>query len=152
MFRGTIVGNVVREPRMASTKTGIAVCNIDVATYSKRKDANGEKRTIYVKVTAWRALAETCAKYLHKGRKVIFYGTIEGEAYMGNDNQAHYNLLLDADDMEMIGSQHDAEPVAEENLAGGNQYRPEPKAPTEGFVAVDMSEDELPFDFVSERR
>lgn len=146
MLRGVLIGNVVREPRMASTKTGAAVCNLDVATDSYRREADGKRRSIYVKVAAWGNLAETCARHLTKGRKVAVHGEIDAETYMGSDGQPHYNLTMNAKDVEFIGAKTDIENLdGNTEPAGGNQYKPEPKADVEGFVAVDMNEDELPF-------
>lgn len=146
MFKATLLGNVVRDPNLASTRSGVTVCNIDVACSMKRKDANGEHRSIFVKVTAWRGLAELCARYLKKGRKVQFIGDVDAEAYMGNDGQPKVSLLMTADDVEFIGGKMDVYDQEEsQEPAGGNQYRAEPKAEQDGFIAVDMGEDDLPF-------
>ena len=142
MLKATLIGNVVRDPRMASTKMGVAVCSIDIATEKRQKNEDGSKATMFVTVTAWRSLAEICGKYLKRGRKVAFYGVIdEPHVYTGNDGAPKCQLCMTADDVEFIGSKSDA--IVDENV-GNNQYRQEPKTEQDGFIAVDLGS-ELPF-------
>lgn len=51
------------------------VANFTVAV-DGRKDKNGNKRTDFFDCTAWNGMANTLAKYCHKGDKVLIRGEI----------------------------------------------------------------------------
>ena len=70
----TIIGNLVRDPELRSTKEGLPVCTFTVAV--NRRMGKDAEQADFFRVTAWRALGETAAKYLSKGRKVAVVGTV----------------------------------------------------------------------------
>lgn len=68
-----IIGNLVRDPETGTTESGVNWCTFTVAARKKRPK-EGEPDAEFVRVTAWRGLGDTCAKYLAKGRKVRVIG------------------------------------------------------------------------------
>ena len=81
----TIIGNLGREPELRYTQAGVPVVSFSVALSESWTDKNtGEKRekSKWVRVTAWKRLAEVCNEYLHKGSSVFCEGTVEVSAYM----------------------------------------------------------------------
>ena len=74
----TATGHLGQDVDLRYMPNGDAVANFSMAV-SKRFTANGEKRekTVWVRVSIWRTLAENCAKYLHKGSKVLVRGELE---------------------------------------------------------------------------
>ena len=68
-----IIGNLVRDPETGTTDGGINWCRFTVAARKKRAK-EGQPDAEFVRVTAWRGLGDTCAKYLRKGRKVCVIG------------------------------------------------------------------------------
>ena len=62
-----IIGNLTGTPELRVTKSGVSVCQFTVAVNGRRKDDGAT----FFRVTAWRALGETCHKYLDKGRKAF---------------------------------------------------------------------------------
>lgn len=84
----TIIGNLGRDPELRYTQSGVAVVSFSVAISENWTDkSTGERmeKTKWVRVTAWKALAETCNKFLHKGSSVQCVGTVESSAYMKDD-------------------------------------------------------------------
>jgi single-strand DNA-binding protein len=66
----TIIGNLVDDPELRFTNTGIAVANLRVAV-TQRIQQDGEWRdgdTSFLKVNVWRGQAEHLADSLSKGR------------------------------------------------------------------------------------
>ena len=84
MNQYTIIGNLVRDPETGTTQGGVNWCRFTVAVRRKHP-REGEKDAEYVKVTAWRGLGDTCAKYLEKGRKVCVVGVPKASAWSGKD-------------------------------------------------------------------
>ena len=68
-----IIGNCGGDPNMRYTVDGKPVTSFSVAV-SDRKD-----ETMWVRVSAWNKLAETCNQYLHKGSKVLVEGRLKAE-------------------------------------------------------------------------
>jgi len=150
MNKLTIIGNLTRDPQLRTTSTGINVCDFTVAVNRKlsaQQKANGQQAEAdFFRVTVWRELGETCAKYLAKGRKVAVVGPVSVSQYTGNDGVTRSNLEVTADEVEFL-TPRDAQSAP----AGGAQAAPAPAAaPTQtapaqpaGFTAVET--DELPF-------
>ncbi len=75
----TIVGNVVDTPKLRKTKTGDhVVANFRIAStprrFDRERNAWVDATTLFVAVTAWRALGENVAQSLFKGQPVIVTG------------------------------------------------------------------------------
>ena len=70
-----IIGNLTRDPELRTTPSGKNVCSFDVAV-GRRKKVEGQPEADYFRVNAWNGLADICAKYLAKGRKVAVTGSI----------------------------------------------------------------------------
>lgn len=102
----TIVGNVGREPQLRYTQSGVPVADFSVAVNKRYTTASGEQReeTLWVRVTAWRRLAEQVAQYLTKGRQVLVVGEVSVSAYLNNNNEPAATLELTANTVRFLGS------------------------------------------------
>jgi single stranded DNA-binding protein len=60
---------------------------LDFNVAENKTNGDGSKKTIWTKVTLWRAYAEKMAQYLKKGRYVQVEGEGEVETYVTNGNQ-----------------------------------------------------------------
>lgn len=85
----TIVGNVVDAPKLRRTKNGYSVANFRVASTPRRFDREKaiwvDGDTLFVSVTAWRAMGENIAGSLHKGQPVIVSGRYYQREYKQDD-------------------------------------------------------------------
>ena len=122
-----IIGNLTGAPELRVTQSGVSVCQFNVAVNGRRKDDG----TTFFRATAWRALGETCHKYLDKGRKVMVCGAVSASAYTGRDGKPRASLEVTADDVEFLSS-----------ASGDSQQQSAPEA--NGFTPIDDG-DELPF-------
>ena len=127
-----IIGNLTGAPELRVTQSGVSVCQFTVAVNGKRKDDGAT----FFRVTAWRALGETCHKYLDKGRKVMVCGAVSASAYTGRDGKPLASLEVTAEDVEFLSAMgHDAQAA---------QAEPAQHQGTEGgFTAVET--EDLPF-------
>jgi single-strand DNA-binding protein len=79
----TIVGNLVDDPELRFTNTGIAVANLRVAV-TQRIQQDGEWRdgeTSFFKVNVWRGQAEHLADSLAKGDRVMVTGRLRQRSW-----------------------------------------------------------------------
>lgn len=146
-----LIGNLVRDPEVRATQSGISVCNFTVAVNRRFKKENGEQETDFLNVIAWRQLAELCGKYLAKGRKVAVTGSIQTRTYEAKDGSKRTAWDIVADEVEFLTPQNQqsstqSAPGAYTTAASkdsGTAYAPQPHNDFGGYTQVD--DEELPF-------
>ena len=93
--KAIIVGRLGADPELRFTPSGRAVANFNLATSSVWKDkSSGERKedTQWHKIVVWGPQAETCGKYLQKGREVFVEGEIRTRNYDDNYKSAARSL------------------------------------------------------------
>src|SRR6266536_2301947 len=75
----TMAGNLVADPELRYTPTGAAVVSLRIASTERFKGKGGwqDGDTLFMIVTAWRALAENVAESASKGTRVIVTGRLK---------------------------------------------------------------------------
>ena len=145
-----LIGNLTRDPELRTTPNGISVCDFTIAVNDRRgrnqqQNVGGQQDTAqFFRITVWRQLGETCAKYLAKGRKVYVSGPLTARTYQANDGTTRVSLEVQADDVEFLSSRADAEAMG--GMPSYDAPAPAAASPTaqnSGFTAVET--DELPF-------
>lgn len=96
------IGNLVRDPELAQTPSGTAVCKMTIAVNRNYTNASGEREADFFSVVAWRGLAENCAKYLSKGKKIAVCGQLQTRNYDDRDGNKRYVTEIIADDVEFL--------------------------------------------------
>lgn len=134
-----ILGNLGKDPEMRYTPSGKAVTEFSVAV--GRATGSGDDRqeeTEWFNVVAWENLAETCAKYLSKGREVLVEGRMRTRSWE-KDGVRQYRTELIAFNVQFIGPN----PNKDEAPAGAS----DPARDDAGAAAPDASVDvrDLPF-------
>ena len=109
-------GHLGQDVEMRYLPEGDAVANLSVAISKQWTDAKGEKResTIWVRATVWRKLAENCAKFLHKGSKVLVSGELMPvNVYTKKDGTPGASYEMTAHSVEFLDSKPaDGAPVS----------------------------------------
>lgn len=97
-------GKLGKDPELRHTPAGTPVCKFSLAVSKKYTDASGQKKTqtLWVRVVAWRKLAEVCAQYLVKGQECLISGEI-ADATWEKDGVKHKDWELVAMNMEFCG-------------------------------------------------
>lgn len=74
-----IVGNLGTDPELKYTPSGVPVTTLSVAVNRSWVGNDGQRaeKTIWIRVTCWRKLAETVSEYLKKGRRILVEGELE---------------------------------------------------------------------------
>lgn len=112
-----VLGHVGRDPEMRFTPTGQMVTNFPVAVtrYIPQQDAEAKKLTVWYKIITWGKLAESCNKYLNKGRAVLVVGVPEVDTKTGQvkvwtdkDGNPRASLGIVASTVRFIGKGGDA--------------------------------------------
>lgn len=97
-----LIGNLTRDPELTETANGVQICRFSIAVARNYSGADGERKTDFFNVTAWRGLGETVARYAHKGNKLAVSGSIELRNY--EDAQGNKRTAVDiiAQDVEFL--------------------------------------------------
>ena len=107
----TIIGNLTRDPETRTTPSGSTVCSFTVAVNRRQKSAEaGKPDADFFRVTAWRALGESCGKYLAKGRKVGVTGSVSVNTYTAQDGSFRASMEVVADDVEFLSPKSEYAP------------------------------------------
>lgn len=137
MNKVILIGNLGRDPELKTTPSGVSVCSFSVAVNRTYTNSAGEREVDFFNITTWRGLAENCAKYLSKGRKVAICGSLQTRTYDDKDGNKRYVTEVVADDVEFLTSKSE----------GGGDYqapaKPQQKKQVSELEPVDN--DELPF-------
>lgn len=116
---------------------GRACASFRFASGNKRKQQDGNYGTNFYAVTAWGPLADIASKYLKKGHRATVSGELVIRQYVGNDNQNHQAIEIDADTIDLVETRAEAE-----TKSANTATAPAP-APAQNFTPVET--DELPF-------
>jgi single-strand DNA-binding protein len=89
--RVVLTGNLTQDPELRSTQDGTAVCNLRVASNTRRKDASSGEwadKPNYFDVVVWGAQGENVARYLTKGRAIAIDGRLDWREYDARDGSS----------------------------------------------------------------
>lgn len=134
-----LVGNLARDPETRTTGSGVSMCTFTVAVNRRYTNANGTREADFITVVAWRQLADLCARYLAKGRKVSVVGSIQTRTYDAQDGSKRYATEVVADEVEFLTPAGQGGAAPRDNGFDSMPVPPENPAP---FTPND---DELPF-------
>lgn len=114
-----LTGRLCADPENRLTASGSQVARFTLAVDRGRKDANGNKQTDFIKISAWNKTAEFVVSYLHKGRLIAVEGSlhINSVAQADGTNRTYAEVTansvqaLDYDKTEQAPEQAPAEQI-----------------------------------------
>ena len=93
----TVVGNVTRDPELRFTPGGMAVASFGLAWNRRKQD--GDDEVSFFDITCFRDLAENVAESIHKGTRVIIYGTLQQRSWETPDGDKRSKVEVLADEV-----------------------------------------------------
>ena len=138
-----LIGRLTKDPEFRSTASNVSVTTFTLAVNRRFANQQGEQGTDFIPIVTWRTLAETCHRYLSKGRLVAVSGRLQVRSYEDNSGQRRYVTEVVADEVQFLdrGTGTDQSPRpsvdTDQDSFTGNEW------PPKGFDPVD--DDELPF-------
>lgn len=97
-----LIGNLTRDPELTETAGGIKICRFAIAVNRNYSGADGERKTDFFNVVAWRGLGETVARFAKKGNKVAVSGSIELRNYEDSQGVRRTAVDIVAQDVEFL--------------------------------------------------
>lgn len=134
MNKIVLIGNLTADPTLRATQSGTSVCSFTLAVNRRFAGPDGQKQTDFFRVMAWRGLADTCVKYLAKGRKAAVIGELQARTYEAKDGTTRLSLDVSADEVEFLSPKEEEKPEPKRELP-----------PVDPTTFPDVSSDDLPF-------
>jgi single-strand DNA-binding protein len=113
-----LIGRLTRDPEVRYTPQQMAVATFTVAIDRPTRQG-AEKQTDFPRVTVFGKQAETCEKYLAKGRLVAINGRIQTGSYQNKNGDTVYTTDVIANRVEFLE-------WGDRPQGGGSGFRQEP--------------------------
>lgn len=130
-----LIGNLTKDPELSETSSGIAYCKFSIAVNRPFANADGDREVDFFNIVTWRGQAETCAKYLAKGKKVCIVGRIQNRSYEDKDGNKRTATDIVASEIEFLTTREEGDNTAD-NTADKAKKRPS---------LEEVNDDDLPF-------
>ena len=98
-----LIGRLARDPELSYTpNTQSAMCRFTIAVDRPRRQGE-DAGADFIRITVWGRQAETCDRYLSKGRQVAVQGRIQTGSYKNREGVTVYTTDVVADRVEFLG-------------------------------------------------
>ena len=104
--KAIVVGNLGRDPEVRALPSGRNVANFSLATTERFTDRSGTKqqRTEWHRVVAFGPLADSCQRFLSRGRQVYIEGRLTTRKYEAKDGRGkRYRTEIVARQLRLLG-------------------------------------------------
>ncbi len=99
-----LIGRLTRDPELRELPSGHSVCNIRIACNGTRRTAEGEyqDRPHFFDVATFGGLAESVARYMHKGSLVAVDGRLEWSEWETAEQQKRQAVSVVAETVQFL--------------------------------------------------
>jgi len=118
----TVVGNLVSDPELRYTPTGVAVANFRIAstprTFDRQSNDWKDGDSLFLTCNVWRQAAENVAESLQRGMRVIVQGRLHQRSYETREGEKRTVFEVEVDDVGPSMRNASAK-VSKSNRSGG---------------------------------
>ena len=104
-----LMGRLTRDPELRRTQSGTAVAAFALAVDRDFKGDDGEKKTDFIDIVAWRNTAEFVSKYFTKGRMAVVEGRLQIRPWTDKDGNKRRSAEVVADNVYFGDSKRDGD-------------------------------------------
>lgn len=102
MNRIVLVGRLENTPEIRYTSSGIPVSNFSLSVRRSHPNSDGIWEKDVFRIVTWRKLAETCCKYLERGRWIAVDGKLQNRFINSSNNERRVMVEIHADDIRFL--------------------------------------------------
>lgn len=102
-----IAGNLTRDPEYKQLPSGQGVCRLGLASnrqFKNRQTGTSIQEVCYVDVDVWGPQADSCNKFLQKGRGVLIEGRLKFDTWQDQQGQTRSKHSIVADRVVFLGA------------------------------------------------
>lgn len=137
-----LIGRLGQDPELKYAPNGTAVASLNLATSEvKMKDGKREEKTEWHRVIVFGKQAESCKKYLAKGRQVFVEGRLQTRSWE-KDKQKHSITEVVANTVQFLG---EAKKEGKEDSLLSSFPSSSPISPPPQPVQKEFTTDDIPF-------
>jgi single-strand DNA-binding protein len=147
-----LIGRLTKAPELSYTPNTQTACTRFTLAVDRPKRDGEDQGADFIRITVWGRQAETCERYLDKGRQVAVHGRIQTGSYTNREGQKVYTTDVIADRVEFIGGRNGENLGSDaRNYDNGATYQPQPQNAPTAQNSFDMPdsfssmEDDIPF-------
>jgi single-strand DNA-binding protein len=142
----TLVGNLVEDPELRFTPSGVPMAKIRLAVSRRWRDNNGEwqEESSFFGGTVWRDQAESVAESLQKGNRVIVVGRLEQRSWETQEGEKRSVVEIAIDEIGPSLRWATAS-VTRTSRSSGSDFGGASAPPPAPAVRDDYGPDEAPF-------
>ena len=123
----TLIGRLTRDPELRYIQSGTAVCRFSIAvdkqlSREKRQEMESKNQPTadFINIVVWGKMAESCARFTAKGKRVGITGRIQTGSYMNQENKRVYTTDVVASNVEFLDWKDQADDGGYYNQGQGN--------------------------------
>ena len=136
-----LIGNLVADPELKQTQSGIAVTSFRIAVGRRFAKATDEQKADFIDIVCWRQTAEFVTRYFSKGKSILVCGSLQSRSWTDQNGNKRYATEVVADEVSFVEKKTN-DMIPGPAGAAANAYSASPKE----VEFSDMSADEaLPF-------
>ena len=142
--RVVVSGRLCKDPELRTTRSGLDVMTVRLATEDRKKGADGAwaDDTSYLDVVSFGGVAAAAAQQISKGSRVVFSGKVRQRTWEDESGTRHYRVEIVADDIVVCGERARATAApapSQPPVAAAPVAAAPPVAPT------DVYDEDIPF-------
>ncbi len=102
-----IAGNLTRDPEYKQLSSGQGVCRLGLASnrqFKNRQTDTQIQEVCYIDIDVWGPQADSCNKFLQKGRPVLIEGRLKFDTWQDAQGQTRSKHSIVADRVVFLGS------------------------------------------------
>ena len=94
-----LIGNMVREAEVRTSKNGLAIAGFTLAVNTKRKDSD---ETYYAAITAFGKQAELISQYVNKGDPLYVEGRLKRDEWEDSEGKRQHKTTIILDSFQFL--------------------------------------------------
>lgn len=141
MSNTILYGRVVRDIECRYTSQNMAIARFSIAV--NRKYKSEDKKADFFNIVSFGKKAETLSQYFRQGSRIVVYCHPQQEQYTKQDGTKVDTVSFILDEFDFVDTRAEGGITANQNTQPAPE--PTPQGYSDGFMDVDLSSDELPF-------
>lgn len=145
--RVLLMGNLVRDPELRVTPSGLSICRCTIAcsrtVKSEKAEGGSREETTFVDVESFGKQAEVVAKYFTKGRPIFVEGRLRLNEWQTPAGEKRSKLQIVMENFVFVGSNNTAQHETNDKPAAFSYEKVEAK--TENESPFNSTDEDVPF-------
>ena len=146
-----LVGNLVADPELKQTPSGVSVATFRIAVQRRFAKPDDAVQADFFNIVVWRQQAEFVSRYFTKGTSAVVCGSLQNRDFTDQNGQKRFFTEIVADEVTFAGRKQDSQPRQNDNMFYGQEPPQQSfgSTPKQSSAAdsnfEEVGEDDLPF-------